>query len=138
LNDDSKILCKPCCFCTTFKDLPRAYIIFGKTQSSSDGVVAATLEININPVFTNDTTLDGALHYDFQAGLLKVLLQEADCNDLPADGIEYANVEEGPIINVSPSLSYNKSLDTITQTLPWTTYIQTLYFDFCDDSTGEN
>jgi hypothetical protein len=42
------------------------------------------------------------------------------------------------MINVSPSLSYNKSLDTITQTLPWTTYIQTLYFDFCDDSTGEN
>lgn len=38
-----------------------------------DGIVTATLEININPVFTNDTALDGALHYDFQAGWLKVL-----------------------------------------------------------------
>ena len=48
-------------------------------DSNADGIIDATLTINLNPVFTNDTELNASLYMPFTAAYVSYNIQEALC-----------------------------------------------------------
>ncbi len=120
-------------------------------DTDGDGIVTATLEININPVFSNDTTVNSTLSHPFKAGYVAARIQDALCisdSSGALDDVTYnnnanppfttVNQSEGLLIDVEPSLSYSKTFDPISFALNGSTYTQQLAFDFCNDSSSAN
>jgi hypothetical protein len=112
-------------------------------DSNGDGIIAATLEVSLTPMFSNTTTLNSTLSHPITGAELHLKISEAICTDsggylLNDAGLVYVNEGAGPYLNIEPSLSYSYTLDTISFALTSNTYTQELAFDLCDDSSGEN
>ncbi|WP_346839595.1 LamG-like jellyroll fold domain-containing protein [Microbulbifer sp. SAOS-129_SWC] len=132
---------------TSYSFDPREGLVLtpdNSNDSNGDGVIDASLDVSLNPVFTNATDFNAMLRVPFKTAEVHYNLQEAQCTNFQdykfgKGGIYYEYAKVGPMVDTEFSIDLadvNGSGDWLSKVFSYSlsgiTYTEKLSFDLCD------